>query len=219
MASAPVFIYSGTIVSTFTQYEDDEPFNNAEELIPTTGGLTDLLVKHTPFSCCLLPVTTFLFKPDGIVVPAFVEELEPAKALTLPPDTVVTYMDQSYHPSAWCLRGGRAVPYEFIRSNLLDGEATRAGTYTGLWQGIEEATAAGKLELVDHYSLRLFDAMWQGSLRHEGAFQKFDVEVVRDYEEEVAKSRARNVLKQLWLPYAVWVWVSRFCGTMRRGLN
>jgi hypothetical protein len=220
MASAPVFIYSGPIVSTFSPYADqEEPFNDAEELLPTTGGLTDLIVKHTPFSCRLLPILTFLFNPDKINVAVGVEEFEPARALTLPPGTVVNYMDVSYRPTAWCLRGGRAVPYEFIRSDLLNHEAARAGTHTGLWQGIQEATAAGELELIDHYSLRLFDAMWQGSLRQEGAFREFDREVVREYQEEVSESEVRTVVNQAWLPYAIWNWLTEFCWTMVRGLR
>lgn len=94
-----------------------KPESNPEGFNRTISTIARLVYKNSPNACPF--VVHPMHKSDHVdgrppTIPEFKDDDE---AFQLPYDKVITHMDATHHPSAWIMRDGRMVPFEFIRSD------------------------------------------------------------------------------------------------------
>jgi hypothetical protein len=183
---APLFIYSRPVVKSLPRLGDGLQNSSLQPYRRIYDGLLKLIRTHvaSPYRH-LIPYTQCLFSHEVIQQPRGIPEFGQSKALSLAPDTVISYQGIMYLPTAWTLREKRMVPYEFINSRKVPTyKEINFDSYRHLWKIIEEQHD----ELLGHVTLRQLEAAWCGAKYGEGAFRVFDAPIMRNWMEMGRKS-------------------------------
>jgi hypothetical protein len=171
----PLFIYSAPVIDSIHPHTGESPPDQSE-WVPALGRLAQLIDDISPTPRPMLPYTTFFFNHElcfSPEAPDVVREFEYDMAFSLAPETTITYRGTVYYPTAWILRLGRLVPFEFLRESV--------GTIKNLAQ-CRRLFHKMVLEMAEfnhrgNIILRLKDGTWKAGQYRRGGFGLHDSEI------------------------------------------
>lgn len=171
----PLFIYNAPVVDSIHPHTGQTPPDQSEWM-PALGRMTQLIDECGTSPRTTLPYTTFFvdhkdcFSPES---PHEVREFEYDLAFSLAPDATITYRGTLYHPTAWIIRLGRLVPFEFLKEG--SDSTTDLKPYRRLfWKMVLEMA---EFNHRGNIILRLKDATWKAGQYRQGAFGAHDSEI------------------------------------------
>lgn len=175
MDSLPLFIYNAPIVDSIHPHTGQHPPDRSEWM-PALSRMSQLVDQFGTRPRTTLPYTTFFFDHDSCYCPESpnsVREFQYDVAFMLAPDTTIRHRGTVYHPTAWILRLGRLVPFEFLKAS--SESTTNLAPYQRLFQTI--VTEMAGFNHSKNIILRLKDATWKAGQYRQGAFGVHDSEI------------------------------------------